>query len=53
MNKINYLELKTTQLDILIEKEEAMPVPDETEISYLKKQKLRIKDDLTKLRGEV
>ena len=41
------LESKHHQLEAMIAKEEARPAPDVVKIHSLKKQKLRLKDELT------
>jgi uncharacterized protein len=41
------LESKHNELDAIIAKEEARPAPDVVKIHTLKKQKLRLKDELT------
>lgn len=41
------LESKHDQLEAMIAKEEARPAPDVVKIHTLKKQKLRLKDELT------
>ncbi|HEX9447607.1 MAG TPA: YdcH family protein [Dongiaceae bacterium] len=43
------LKAKHSDLEARIADEERRPHPDETSISDLKKQKLRIKDELTQL----
>jgi len=43
------LKTKHHDLEILIEQEEARPRPDEAKINELKRQKLRIKDEITQL----
>lgn len=44
------LKAKHHSLEDKIERESSRPHPDETEIASLKKQKLRIKDQLASLR---
>jgi hypothetical protein len=43
------LKSKHAELEQLITRENTRPQPDQTLISDLKKQKLRIKDEITKL----
>jgi hypothetical protein len=47
--KIEALKLKHHKLEDALEEEENRPQPDEIEISVIKKQKLRIKDQLASL----
>jgi hypothetical protein len=48
-DRIESLKSQHAELEQQITAENAMPHPDENLISNLKKQKLRIKDELTKL----
>jgi len=48
-DRVESLKSKHAELENLIERENTRPSPDETLISDLKKQKLRIKDEITKL----
>ena len=41
------LESKHNELEAMIAKEEARPAPDDVKLHTLKKQKLRLKDELT------
>jgi hypothetical protein len=43
------LKTKHHDLENLIEQEEARPKPDEAKINELKRQKLRIKDEIAQL----
>ena len=43
------LKTKHHDLESLIEQEEARPRPDEAKINELKRQKLRIKDEIAQL----
>lgn len=43
------LELRHQELEQLVETEESRPHPDETTLSRLKRQKLRIKDELASI----
>ncbi|MCH7487246.1 MAG: YdcH family protein [Proteobacteria bacterium] len=47
--KIEALKLKHHKLEAALEEEKSRPQPDEVEISIIKKQKLRIKDQLASL----
>ncbi len=47
--KIEALKLKHHELEDALEEEKNRPLPDEIEISIIKKQKLRIKDQLASL----
>ncbi len=47
--KIEALKLKHHELEDALEEETNHPQPDEVEISNIKKQKLRIKDQLASL----
>jgi hypothetical protein len=47
--KIEALKLKHHELEDALEEETNRPQPDEVEISVIKKQKLRIKDQLASL----
>ncbi len=47
--RIETLKAKHRELESLIEQENARPHPDDLEINVLKKQKLRIKDELASL----
>lgn len=42
----NALELRHRELEHLVETEEARPLPDDVALARLKRQKLRIKDEL-------
>jgi hypothetical protein len=46
---LDSLKAKHTDLEHLIEMEEARPRPDENKINELKRQKLRIKDEMAQL----
>ena len=46
---LDSLKAKHTDLETLIEQEEARPRPDENKINELKRQKLRIKDEIAHL----
>ena len=46
---LDSLKAKHLDLEHLIEHEEARPRPDEDKIHELKRQKLRIKDEIAKL----
>ena len=48
---LDSLKAKHLDLEHLIEQEEARPRPDEDRIHELKRQKLRIKDELERLRS--
>lgn len=45
-HRIDALKTRHQQLEAAIENENARPHPDETEILSLKKEKLRIKDEI-------
>jgi hypothetical protein len=47
------LERKHRALDTEIEKEQQHAHPDETRMSLLKRRKLQLKDEITKLKGEI
>ena len=47
--KIEALKLKHHELEAALDEETSRPQPDEVEISIIKKQKLRIKDQLANL----
>ncbi len=47
--KIEALKLKHHELEAALDEEKNRPQPDEIEISIIKKQKLRIKDQLASL----
>jgi hypothetical protein len=49
VDHIEQLKSKHAELEQLIAQENARPRPDDALVSDLKKQKLRIKDELTKL----
>jgi len=49
MEHLDSLKAKHLDLEQLIEQEEARPRPDETKINELKRQKLRIKDEIAQL----
>jgi len=49
--KIDDLKSKHHDLETAIEEENHRPHPDEIEISSLKKQKLKIKDEIASLDG--
>ncbi|MEE9318078.1 MAG: YdcH family protein [Rhodospirillales bacterium] len=49
--KIDTLKSKHQALEIAIEEENSRPHPDDIEIASLKKQKLRIKDELASISG--
>ncbi len=46
---LDTLKAKHADLDHLINEEEHRPLPDQTLISELKRQKLRIKDEIAQL----
>lgn len=46
---VDSLKAKHADLDHLIEEEEGRPHPDQTMVTQLKRQKLRIKDEITQL----
>ena len=48
-DKIEALKLKHHELEDALEEETNRPQPDEVEIAIIKKQKLRIKDQLASL----
>ena len=48
-NRISALKVKHHDLDIAIQQEQNRPHPDDVHISVLKKQKLRIKDEIVTL----
>lgn len=48
-SRIDSLKSRHGELEMAIEMENARPYPDETEIHTLKKEKLRIKDELENL----
>jgi len=48
-NRIDSLKLRHNQLETALDTETARPFPDEVEIHTLKKEKLRIKDELENL----
>ncbi|MCQ2965452.1 MAG: YdcH family protein [Alphaproteobacteria bacterium] len=45
-NHLQSLKQKHAALDVEIEKEMARPLPDETKISSLKRQKLKLKEEI-------
>ena len=45
------LEAKHAALDVALEEEGARPLPDQTKISELKKQKLKIKEEIAEIKG--
>lgn len=47
--RLETLREKHEELDHQIEKEENRPLPDYAEVHTLKKQKLRLKDELTRM----
>ena len=49
--KIDDLKSKHQALEAAIEEENSRPHPDDIEIASLKKQKLRIKDELASISG--
>lgn len=49
--KIDHLKSKHHDLETAIEEENHRPHPDDIEIAALKKQKLRIKDEIASLDG--
>jgi len=51
--QINHLSNQHKKIDDIIANEMANPDWDELRVAALKKQKLRIKDELARLRGEV
>ena len=52
MQKVDYLHMKHTQLEKMIEQEENMLTPDETIITELKLKKLSIKDEIVEIENE-
>ena len=50
-NKVSALKAKHDALESAIEVESNRPLPDELEVHTLKKQKLRIKDEIAALSG--
>ncbi len=48
-DRIEVLKTKHSELEEAIDKENSHPFPDDIEIAGLKKQKLRIKDELAAL----
>ena len=46
MNHMVSLEAKHAQLDALIKEETHRPLPDQSRLALLKKQKLKIKEEL-------
>lgn len=46
---VESLKAKHADLEHLIEEEEGRPYPDQTTITQLKRQKLRIKDEIAQL----
>ena len=51
-NHLNELERRHTALEREIEKERVHPGSDETKVSEMKRRKLLLKDEITKLRGD-
>ena len=49
--KIEALRVRHKELEARIEEEASRPLPDEIEIQTLKKQKLRIKDEIAQLQA--
>jgi len=49
MDHVESLKAKHADLDHLITEEEQRPWPDQTRITELKRQKLRIKDEIAQL----
>lgn len=49
--RIDSLKARHHSLEETIETEEARPLPDELHIAELKKEKLRIKDELAQLKS--
>ena len=45
------LEAKHAALDVALEEESARPLPDQTKISELKRQKLKIKEEIAEIKG--
>ena len=45
------LEAKHAALDVALEEEGARPLPDQTKISELKRQKLKIKEEIAEIKG--
>ncbi|CCG07628.1 YdcH family protein [Pararhodospirillum photometricum] len=43
------LRTRHAEIDLLVEKEEARPVPDLLMVAQLKRQKLRIKDEIASM----
>ena len=50
-DKIEALKTRHQELEARIEEETSRPLPNEIEIQTLKKQKLRIKDELAQLQA--
>ena len=48
-NQVEALKIKHSELEALIEKENSRPHPDDAIVSQLKRQKLRIKDELAQM----
>lgn len=46
---IEALKAKHAELDAVIQEERSRPLPDSTVVSSLKRQKLRIKDEISRL----
>ena len=51
-NHLNELERRHSALDREIEKELVYPGSDEVKVAELKRRKLLLKDEITKLRGD-
>ncbi len=52
-DRIESLKNKHAALDTAIEQEESRPHPDDNHIGDLKRQKLRIKDELSRMKDAV
>ena len=50
VDRIEALKSKHEELDILISAENARPIPDNTALHAMKKQKLRIKEEMSGMR---
>ena len=50
-NHIDALQNRHAELDRKIDEEEKRPLPDEALIAELKKQKLRVKDEISDLKN--
>ena len=50
VDRIEALKSKHEELDILISAENARPIPDDTALHAMKKEKLRIKEEMSGMR---